>query len=365
MSEIRSKQAKKIAILLPNLGGGGAERVALSIARDLSANGHDVDLVLVEATGELLSLVPKGVRVVDLQAHRLVAALPALVRYLRDERPDTLQAHMWPLTVIAVMAHRLTRSSARLVVSDHAMLSLHMPGGLQRLLVQWTTRLFYPLADVRTACSNLAAEDLSQLSAMRRDRFDVLYNPISPPGRIASTPEVEALWGQAGARLITVGSLKPEKNHALLLRAFARIADRQAKLMILGEGQGRIGLERLAAELGLADRLLLPGFALDPWPYLASADLFVLSSDYEGFPLVLAEAMHAGLRIVSTDCRSGPAEMTDNGRFGRLVPCGDVEALAQAIDAALKEEARPEEMRAQADRVAGAAAIERYSRLLA
>jgi glycosyltransferase involved in cell wall biosynthesis len=355
----------KVAILLPNLRGGGAERVAWACARELAGRGHQVDLIVAEAKGDLLSIIPKGVRVVDLQAHRLVAALPPLVRYLREEQPDTLQALMWPLTVIAVMAHRLAQSPARLVLSEHTMLSLHVRGRFQQQLLKWTTRLFYPLADVRTACSNLAAEDLSQLSGMRRDRFDVLYNPVSPPARIASTPEVEALWGQASARLITVGSLKPEKNHALLLRAFARIADRQTKLMILGEGDLRIELERLAAELGIADRVLLPGFALDPWPYLASADLFVLSSDYEGFPLVLAEAMHAGLRIVSTDCKSGPAEMTDNGRFGRLVPCGDVDALARAIDAALKEEARPEEVRAQADRVAGAAAIERYSRLLA
>ena len=357
--------AKKIAIFLPNLGGGGAERVALASAKDLADRGHRVDLVLVQAKGDLIPLVPKNVRIVDLNSHRLIASLPPLVRYLHEERPDTLHAVMWPVTVIAVMAHRLAKSNAKLAVSDQVALSRQVTSGMQRRLLEWTTRIFYPLADVRIVCSHEAADDLARLSGIDRDRFEVIYNPISPPRRIASTPQVEALWGDSSARILTVGSLKEQKNHALLLRALASVADRKAKLMILGEGHLRPALEWQAEELGIADRVLLPGFSVDPWPYLASADLFVLSSDYEGFPLALAEGMYAGLRIVSTDCKSGPAEMTDHGRFGRLVPCGDAEALAKAIDQALKEPPRPEEMRSQADLVAGAAMIQRYSELLA
>ena len=356
--------SRKIAIFLPNLGGGGAERVALSSAADLVERGHRVDMLLVEARGDLLPLVPDGVRIVDFKAHRLIASLPALIRYLREDRPDTLHAVMWPLTIIAVMAHRLARSSAKLVVSDQNALSQKIQGGLQRRLLEWTVRLFYPFADARVLCSAVAADDLAALSGIARDSIEVIFNPISPPERIASTSEIEALWGEAGARLITVGSLKEQKNHALLLRAFAEVGDKTAKLMILGEGDLRPKLTRLAAELGIAQRVIMPGFSVDPWPYLASADLFVLSSDYEGFPLALAEGMYAGLRIVSTDCTSGPAEMLDGGRFGRLVPCGDAGALARAIDEALNEPPRPEEMRARAEQVAGRAMIERYSELL-
>ena len=134
--------------------------------------------------------------------------------------------------------------------------------------------------------------------------------------------------------------------------------------MILGEGALRGELEALARELGIAERVILPGFDLDPWPYLASADLFVLSSDYEGFPLVLAEAMYAGLRLVSTDCPTGPAELTDNGRLGQLVPCGDAEGLARAIDTAWTLPHDPAGQRAQAMALAGPAQIARYSELL-
>jgi glycosyltransferase involved in cell wall biosynthesis len=192
----------------------------------------------------------------------------------------------------------------------------------------------------------------------------VIYNPISPPTRIASNAKVDALWTGKGPRIITVGAFKEQKNHALLLDAFARVAAKDAQLMLLGQGHLRAALERRASELGIAGRVLMPGFTVDPWPYLASADVFVLSSDYEGFPLVLAEAMHAGLKVVSTDCISGPAELLDGGRWGRLVPCGDAQRLAEAIDAALAEPSDPARMRRRAVEMAGPAMIHRYTELL-
>ena len=355
---------RHVAIFLPNLGGGGAERVALASAADLVRKGHRVDMVLVDAKGDFLPLVPKGVRVVDLKAPRIIAALPLLVRYLREKHPDVLHAVMWPVTAVAIMAHKLARSNARLVVSDQVALSRQVTGGLQRRLLEWTTRLLYPLADVRIACSRVAADDLARLSRIPRERIEVIYNPISPPTRIKTNAGVEALWHGQGPRLITVGNLKAQKNHALLLDAFARLGNRDARLMILGQGSLQPALERQAAELGIGDRVVFPGFAVDPWPFLASADLFVLSSDYEGFPLVLAEAMQAGLKVVSTDCVSGPAEMLDGGRFGRLVPCGDAEALAKAMDAALADPPEPKRMKARAEVMAGTGMIDRYTELL-
>jgi glycosyltransferase involved in cell wall biosynthesis len=356
--------ARKVAICLPNLGGGGAERVVLTLAADLAARGHKVDLVLIKAVGELLPLVPDGVRVVDLKAHRILGALLPLTRYLREERPDALHAQMWPVTVIAIMAHRLARSRAKLVISEHTTLSRQVRGGVQRRLLEWTTRFFYPLADVRTACSAASADDLAELSGIARDRIEVVYNPISLPRRIAVNPNIEAFWKGGGPRIITVGSLSTVKNQALLLRAFARLADQRASLVILGEGELRLDLERLAAELGIADRLAMPGFVIDPWPYLAMAQLFVLSSDYEGFPLALVEAMHVGLKIVSTDCLSGPSEILDNGRYGRLVPCGDADALAAAMDAALADPADSNRMQGRAAELSGPRSLDRFVELL-
>lgn len=356
---------RHIACFLPDLGGGGAERVMLASMRDLVARGHRVDLIVMHGDGALMPLLPSEVRVIDLKAGRIRDTFLPLVRYLKRERPDALHAQMWPTTVIAVAAHRLAGSDALLMVSDQVALSPHMTSPRQMQALRWSARLAYPRADVRVMCSADAADDLCRVAGLDRASFEIVTNPIEPPATLASNAKVEALWGDADGRIINTGSFKGQKNQALLLRAFAATKARpRAKLMILGEGALRPELEALARELGIANRVIMPGFDLDPWPYFASADMFVLSSDYEGFPLVLAEAMHAGLRLVSTDCPTGPAELTENGRFGQLVPTGDAGALAAAIDAAWTAPHDPEAQRARAMAVAGPAQIARYAELL-
>lgn len=355
---------KRAAFFLPNLGGGGAERVALAIINNLVRRGHEVDLVLVQATGELLPLLPPEVNVVDLQARRFAGSLLPLARYLRTRKPDTFHAVMWPITVIAVAAHRLARSRARLVVSDQVALSKHVaPRKLP--LLRATVRLFYPMADIRIVCSAESADDLAQVSGLGRDRFEVIFNPIEPPDAIDMPPDMDSRWGGRGPRILNAGRFIEQKNQALLIQAFALLRrEREATLMILGDGPLRPMLEELAADLGVAGDVIMPGFAIDPWPYYKSADLFVLSSDYEGFPLVLAEAMRAGTRVVSTDCPTGPGEMLDGGRYGRLVPCGDAAALAQAMAAALDDTSDLQPAIDRAEAMSGARNIERYSELM-
>jgi glycosyltransferase involved in cell wall biosynthesis len=319
----------------------------------------------VQREGSLLALVPPEVRIIELGGGRIRKALGPLVRYLKRERPDTLHILMWPLTVMGILVHRLSRSRARLGVSDHIAFTDFNITAMEKRLLGTSVRFFYPLADFRTVISQRSADSLARLSGLPREMFEVLGNPISPPAEVATNAEAEALWGDTEERLINIGSLKPQKNQRLLIEAFARLESRpNAKLMILGEGDLRADLAAQAREAGVADRVIMPGFFVDPWPFLASADLFVLSSDWEGLPLVIAEAMHAGLRIVSTDCPSGPAELLDGGKYGRLVPVGDAVALADAIDEALAEPKQPERMRRRAAEVAGPQTIDRYLEFL-
>jgi len=355
---------KVISFLLPTLGGGGAERVALTLAKAFIVRGHEVDLVVMERRGELLDAVPSGVRIVDLNVKRMRNLIPPLVRYLRERGPDAIQISMWPLTVTGILAARVSRVPMRVVVSDHVAYSAPFLNSRQLRLLSWSARLIYPLADRRVVVSERGADDLAALTGIARSRFDVVYNPIDVPQPIAATEEAEHAWRGPGRRIISAGTLKPQKNHALLLRAFARMQDRDVQLMILGEGPLRPDLERLVADLGIGDRVAMPGFRVDPWPYLASAEMFALSSDYEGYPLALAEAMHAGLRIVSTDCVSGPSEMLDGGHFGKLVPVSDERALAEAMGEALRLPHSPELVRERAENVSGAGVVDQYLDLL-
>lgn len=230
-------RSRKVALFLPNLAGGGAERVALTLAAALTREGHQVDLLLVRKQGELLPLIPAGVRVLELGGGRLLRSLPRLVRYLRQERPDALHAFMWPLTVIAVVARRVAGSNSRLVVSDQTTLSRHASGPAEQRAMRWTIRAFYPAADARVHVSEAAADDLAELSGIARASVEVVPNPVIPPQPIAATREVEQLWrGPPGERILTVGSLKPSKDHALLIKAFALLRRPRAELMIVGEG---------------------------------------------------------------------------------------------------------------------------------
>lgn len=343
--------------------GGGAERVALTLIEEFVAQGHAVDLVLMNRSGELLELLPPSVRVFDLHARKIRDGLWPLVRYLRTERPAGLQVLMWPLTVVGVAAHRLARSKARLVLSDHTTVSRHNAhlGRIATLGMRASIRLCYPLADARVIVSERSADDLAALSGLPRSSIEVIYNPVvALPASDAATVD----WGP-GARILTVGNLKPEKNQALMIRAFAKFAaTRTASLIIVGEGDQRADLEHLARKLDITDRVQFPGYVLNPWGYYRSADLFVLSSDYEGFGLVLVEALRCGLRVVSTDCEAGPREILGDGRYGALTPPGDLDALAAAIGASLDAPLAREAQMARAEAVSGRGASDRHLRLM-
>ena len=340
----------RLALLLPSLSNGGAERVTLSLAEDFLANGHEVDLVLALGHGELASQLPGDAKVFALRAPRLRSTLMPLIRYLRKRRPFALHAPMWPLTTISIIAGRLSGVRPHIVVSDHTILSKQFGESRNAMVaLRWTTKLLYPLADARVCVSRACASDLSSLSGLPKRLFTTIHNPVlRPPSSPYTREAADQLWSDAEPRLLSVGMLKPAKNHELLIRAFAIFAKgTSARLIILGEGELRPQLTDLINELGLEGRVFLPGFICDPWPYYVSADLFVLSSVREGFGNALVEAMLAGLPVVSTDC-DGPREILDDGRFGRLAPLGSAGELAKSIAEALDERHNPSAVRDRA-----------------
>lgn len=355
-----------IALLIPDMRGGGAERVALTLVEGFLERGHQVDLVVQRAAGELLPLIPAKARVVDLGADRIRRMVRPLAAYLQRQGPDSLLAVMWPMPVVAIIAARLAGSATPVVASDHGILSEHngrQP--LQQLMLRLTTRLIYPQASRRIAASAGIADDLARISGLARSEIDVISNPIPmPPPHVAVSKQVEALWGGEGVRILNVGNLKPEKDHRLLLDAFARFArTRDARLMILGEGALRRKIELQAEELGIADRVVMPGFHADCWPFYASSDLFVLSSSSEGFGNVLVEAMAVGLPVVSTNC-AGPREVLDDGAHGQLVPVGNANALAAAMSEAPAHSGNGAARKTRALQYRPELAVERYLELL-
>lgn len=359
----------RLTILLPDLRGGGAERVSLDLGRAFAASGHQTEFALMRGIGEFFAPASEEFSVVDLNAGKIRNVPGALAGYLRRRRPDALIANMWPLTSAAVAGRVLARWGGRLLLVDHGTLSRAYAdwGALHNLMMRASMRATYRLADSVAGVSQGVASDIARLTGLKKDDVSVLHNPIPqrPIPNAEALGEVELLWNcPVGERILTVGSMKDAKNHPLLLRAFARTCRPGSKLMIVGQGQHESSLRALALELGIADRVIFAGFHADPSPFYATADLFVLSSDYEGLPNVIVEALSFGVPVVSTDCPSGPAEILENGRWGRLVPVGDADALARAIEAALSTPTDREALKRRAADFAPEIAARKYLDLL-
>ncbi|KAF1695304.1 glycosyltransferase [Pseudoxanthomonas koreensis] len=334
----------QISILLPDLRGGGAERVCLNLANDFASRGVPVQMVLMRADGELLPRLDQRVEVVDLGVVRVRNALWPLLQHLRQSSPAALLANMWPLTFLAALARWWSRVPCRLLVVEHTTWSTSplMQRWLTRLAFKASMRWMRPRVDAVMTVSQGAATDLERFVGLPAGSILACYNPVTgvPASHAASihlAPSAAA-WAQGPQRrVLAVGALKAAKNFPLLLDAVARLRQHiDARLLILGEGDLRPALEAQVRALDLHDAVYLPGFAMETVLFYSHADLFVLSSDYEGFGNVIVEALEHGVPVVSTDCPSGPREILEDGRHGRLVPVGDAQALADAMLEALQ-----------------------------
>lgn len=326
-----------VALFLPSLAGGGGERVVLNLASGFAAQGLRTDLILASATGPYLTSVPASVRIVDLGAARVLYALPRLTRYLRRERPVALIAALNHANVVAMLAARASRVHTPTIISIHNTLSSELLDtrlARMRLLPQMYYALrHWPQAIV--AVSEGVADDFSARTGIARNCIDVIQNPVITPQLHAAirAPAPHPWFDSADPPIVLgIGRLTAQKNFSRLIDAFAIVRRRRpARLVILGDGPERELLEAKVRELGLGESVLLPGFVANPYACIARSRVFVLSSDYEGLPTVLIESLAIGTPVVATDCPSGPREILRNGELGRLVPLGDVDALAEAI----------------------------------
>lgn len=328
----------RVAIFLPSLRGGGAERIMVTLANAFAERGCVVDMVLANAQGPNLNHVSDAVRIVNLGADRVINALFPLANYLRTEKPVAMLSALTHANVIALLAREIAGSSTRLVVSERGSISgeYKVAKGLVAVCSFKLARVLYPRADKICVVSRGASEDLRCFLKLPADKITTIYNPFDLKFigcKMAELPDHPWFLANLPPVILAIGRLNESKDFALLIRAFALLRKTHfARLMILGEGELRSALEAQVAGLGFTeDDVQLPGFVSNPYAYLARCRLFVLSSQREGLPGVLIEALACGAPVVSTDCPSGPDEILEGGRWGRVVPVGDAAALAQAM----------------------------------
>ncbi len=308
----------------------------INLSRGFVLKGLKVDFLIGAAKGPYISTLPSSVRIVELSGTGSDRIVGAVVNYLKENRPDVLlctkrgdREALLAREMAGVQTRIALRTGTTVTQRDRA----------KNVFKKWRTRRkmrkTYSQADIVVAVSHGVAKDLALITRLPPGKISVIPNPVVTPELMdLSKAPLDHPWFHQGSPpvILGAGGLRRAKDFPTLLKAFARMRrDQPSRLMILGEGRQRRRLERLAEKLRVKEDFMLPGFVENPYAYMARAGLFVLSSLWEGSPNVLTEALAVGTPVVSTDCESGPSEILQNGRFGPLVPVGQVDAMAHAM----------------------------------
>jgi len=340
-------------MLHPNIWFGGGQIALLRVANWLVRKSLTVEIIVSRLEGEppfqteRLKLVNLNVPVLKVRGKPIVtsiaiSAIFGLAKYFRNNPPDVVIAPGWADGSLTLWARNFSKTPLKVGIWEqiHVSSMKESGGNIYRKLAPKIVRLFYRYADIVAACSIGSARDIANLSGLPQNRVYVIYNPIDPEIEQKANEPIDHPWfNNKFTVILTVARLDAQKDIPTLLHAFTLVRQHQpCKLLILGEGPERPKLELMVNELGLQDDVSMPGWVDNPFKFMKRARLFVLSSRFEGFGLVLAEALACGCPVVATDCSSGPAEILENGKWGKLVPVGDHKALARAIIEALGEE---------------------------
>lgn len=332
----------KVAFRLSSMGFGGAERVFLSVAEVLARNfkvevHFVVDMV---GKGETENLVKtRGFKLIGLDCSRTLQSIIPLKTYINNEQPDILISAYTDTNFAALISAKLAKNTCKVIVSEHASLKEHWQHASlkKRLVLNAYVKFGYKLADyILTVSEGIK----SQIIAMghSKNKVGCIHNPVR--FNSASVDKVTLKNKNASPTILAVGRIAKQKDYSTLLRAFNLInKNNNPRLVIVGgvhEPAEKQKLEHFIQANNLAELVDFVGFTENIQDYYAMADIFVLSSAWEGFGNVIVEALAFGLPVVSTNCNHGPAEILQAGKFGILVDVGDREKMAEAINQILE-----------------------------
>lgn len=329
---------RHIGLLFSNFGGGGIQRVRLTLAEALLQKGWRVDLIVVNSSGPLKSEIPAGSQLFDLSVAHSSQSIQKIITYLHTENPDILLSSQTHINISAIIARSFSHWKGRLFLTEHITIDYVAKNATnwKDRLLPFLARLFYRGADGVILVSKQTAQHFIKATHLPERLVHVIYNPIVSHRMIdQSKLQADHKWFDLRGTpvVLSAGRLTKQKDFDTLLKAFRLVVLNipSARLLILGEGEELDRLLGLVDQLNLKESVQFMGYVNNPYAFMEKAAAFVLSSQWEGFGNVLAEAMACGTPVVSTDCPSGPREILDNGTYGALVPPGNPEMLAAAI----------------------------------
>lgn len=319
----------QILIVIPNFNGGGAERVAVTIANELSRTGIDVQLAVFNRTGPLSALVSRSVIIHDLQRKRLRRALSSLLKLISEVRPYIIFSTLGYINLALLALKILMPRGVRLWIREANLPSMSLKENRWSLFMQVGYRIFYPKADLIIATSNRMRIELIKDFRVNDQKIRILCNPIDET-QIRLSLSKDGRSPSNTIRFVAAGRLTRQKGFDRLLDMFASISHRDAILYVIGEGPLGTSLMHRAEQLGIAARVVFMGFQNPPWFAYSSGDAFLLPSRWEGMPNVALEALACGVPVIATPECGGISEVAMMAERGALTI---VEAGQPFIDA--------------------------------
>jgi len=332
----------KIFVVLPEFGGGGAERAHLYLMNEWVKNDNQVYLILINKKGNLLKFLDERISIIDLNSKRMIKTIIPIYNLIKIHKPKIILTAMWPLTSIVTLSWLLSFRIGKLFLGDHNPL---IKSWTKDLNINWLYFCFiynitYIFCTKIISVSDKVKEQSQQILFLRKNNIKVIYNPVRCADKYnLNIPLIrKKLFGDFKFCLISVGSLKKSRDLTTLISSFSLIKNyKQTKLIILGEGPEREFLHNYIKEKKLENNIQINGYVEDPYPYYLCSDIYIHSSIYDAMPLVLIEALVCGSNIISTDCESGPREILDNGKYGSLIPISNPSIMAKEIDLKLTQ----------------------------
>lgn len=320
---------KKIALFIPTLGAGGAERTAVLLANTLADKHYDVTLCVADLSGErskLLSEVKCSVKIKNFEMMRVLFSIPKLINFMRYVDPDIIISSQTHANIAVSIASKLANYQGKVILREVSTPSINLKHkkGINAIFLKKIMKWSYQSCDIIIPVSYGVKKDLENYLKIKLKNAKVIYDPVITEEifELAREP-ISHIWFDTGRKIpviVAVGRLTEAKNYELLITTFKKVLEKKdAHLMILGEGEDRNKLEVLIKNLNLNNKVDLYGFDKNPYKYMANCDLYVMSSKWEGLPGALIQALALKANIISTDCPSGPREILENEANTKLV----------------------------------------------
>ena len=332
----------KILFVCSSLGGGGAERALLNIINYLNRSKFQPHLALLQMGGEFISNLLTDIHLYDLNSRkngfikRNFLRILDLKKLIVDLEPTLIVSINWQVNLITIIAKWLSNISSPLIIIEQIAPKESGQVDWKRRVFKLIERYLYPKADVIVTASSGIASELEKDYGIPEYKIHTIHNPVSIEEINIRALEKICFKSSTLPAIISVGRLVKQKNYRLLLESvFELLKTHPVELYILGQGPEESSIRFLASKLGINQHVHLLGFTSNPFAYMKQADIFAITSDFEGFGNVIVEAMVCGTPVVATDCNYGPREILEDGTFGVLIPVGNKIELVEAFKSLL------------------------------